>query len=193
VCQVVLASVQPVTCFEDAIRLKIRPAMRTTIFILLMSLCLTAQTADPYGLQYASYTLLLVPQEKGAEGYMVGIDKEQKLTFVRISSISKAVSEGGVLPVRYGDVLQLVQQLSQENQRLKTENDHLWKVAEGHPNSTQPVIVQQQPPPPPEDNVAAQRQQMRMMLLRSLLAPQRSTVNVNVTDCSRTPALCAGR
>ena len=162
--------------------------MRSIIVVLLMSLCLSAQTADPFGLQYAPYTLLLVPQQRGAEGYMVGIDKQQKLIFVPISSISKAVSEG-VLPVRYGDVLQLVQQLSQENQRLKEENDHLWKVAEGHPNSAPPVIVQQQAPP---DNGNAERQQMRMMLLRSLLAPPRSTVNVNVTDCSRTPALCVG-
>jgi hypothetical protein len=165
--------------------------MRYLLAVLLMSLCLSAQSSDPLGTQYASYTLLLVPQQKGAEGYLIAIDKEQKLTFVPISSISKEVSEGRALPVRYGDLLQLVRQLNDENQRLKAENEHLWKVAEGHPSSAPPVIVQQQAPPP--DDGSAERREVRMMLLRSLLAPPRSTVNVNVTDCSRFPALCVGR
>ena len=136
----------------------------------------------------AAYTILLVPQQ--GEGYMVAIDKEQKLAFVPITSIKKAVEEEGALPVRYGDLVQLVRQLTDENQRLKTENEHLWRVAENHSNAT-PVIVQQQAPPPPDPN--ATRRQMQLMLLRSLLTQQRSTVNVNVTDCSRTPALCVGR
>ena len=119
---------------------------------------------------------------------MVAMDKEQKLAFIPITSIKKAVDEGA-LPVRYGDLVQLIRQLTDENLRLKTENDHLWRVAENH-TSAPPVIVQQQSPPPDPN---ASRRQMQLMLLRSLLTQQRSTANVNVTDCSRTPALCAGR
>jgi hypothetical protein len=118
---------------------------------------------------------------------MVAIDKEQKLAFVPISAIKKAVDVDGALPVRYGDLVQLLRQLSDENQRLKAENDHLWKVAENRPTAT-PVIVQQQAPP---NDPNAARRQAQLMVLRSLLT-QRSTVNVNVIDCSRTPALCAG-
>jgi hypothetical protein len=115
----------------------------------------------------AAYTILLVPQH--GKGYMVAIDKEQKLAFVPITSIKKAVEEEEALPVRYGDLVQLVRQLTDDNQRLKTENEHLWKVAENHSSAT-PVIVQQQAPPPPGPN--ATRRQMELMLLRSLLTQE---------------------
>jgi regulator of replication initiation timing len=161
-------------------------AMRYLIAVLAMSLCLLSQTTDQPGSEYASYTMLLVPQNGG--GYMIAVDKQQKLAFIPIPSISKAINEDGVLPVRYGDLLQLVRQLNEENQRLKTENEHLWKVAENRSSPT-PVIVQEQATPPDPN---ATRRQAQLMLLRSLLT-QRSTVNVNVTDCSRTPALCTGR
>ncbi|MFZ0863601.1 MAG: hypothetical protein WAN18_23255 [Candidatus Sulfotelmatobacter sp.] len=161
--------------------------MRYLMVVLLMPLCLFAQTADQPGVQYASYTLLLVPQK--GEGFLVAIDKQQKIVFIPVSSVSKAINEDGVSPVHYGELLQLLRQMGEENQRLKTENDRLWKVAENRPGAPTSVVVQQAPPPPTDPD--AERRQMRMMLLRSLLT-QRSTVNVNVTDCSRTPALCAG-
>jgi hypothetical protein len=166
--------------------------MRYLMVVLLISLypsCVSAQSTDQPGIQYAAYTLLLVPQH--GEGFMVAIDKQQKIIFVPISSIAKAVDQEGVSPVRYGDLLQLVRQLGEENQRLKAENDHLWKVAENRPGPPPSVVVQQAPTPAPDPD--AERRQMRMMLLRSLLAPRSSTVNVNVTDCTRFPALCAGR
>src|SRR6202158_3920525 len=150
------------------------------LFLLLLPLAALSQTADQPGSQYASYTLLLVPPN--GEGYMVEIDKQQKIIFVPISSIKKAVDEGAA-PVRYGDLLQLVRQLGEDNQRLKAENDHLWKVAENHPGGAPAVIVQQTPPPQPDPD--AERWQMRQMLLRSLLMPRSSTVNVNVTDCTK--------
>jgi len=160
--------------------------MRYLMVVLLTSICLLSQTTDQPGSEYAAYTILLVPPQ--GVGYMVGVDKQQKLAFVPIPSIRKAIDEEGVLPVRYGDLLQLVRQMSEENQRLKAENDHLWKVAENR-SAPATVVVQQQTPPQPDPNAA--RRQAQLMLLRSLLAP-RSTVNVNVTDCSRTPALCVG-
>jgi hypothetical protein len=162
--------------------------MRLLMAVLLMSLCLFAQTVDQPGSQYASYTVLLVPQK--GEGFMMAIDKQQKIAFIPISSISKAVDQEGASPVRYGDLLQLVRQLGEENLRLKTENDHLWKVAENRPGASTSVIVQSAPNPSPDPD--AERRQMRQVLLRSLLT-QHSTVNVNVTDCTRLPALCAGR
>jgi hypothetical protein len=159
------------------------------VAVLLASSFVAAQTAEQPRIQYASYTLLLVPPS--GEGFMVAIDKQQKIVFIPISSIKKSIEEEGAAPVRYGDLLQLVRQLGEENQRLKTENDHLWKVAENRPGSAPTVVVQQTAPPPPDPD--AERREMRQILLRSLLAPRSSTVNVNVTDCSRYPALCVGR
>jgi hypothetical protein len=121
---------------------------------------------------------------------VVAIDKQQKIIFVPISSVKKAMDEEGASPVRYGELLQLLRQLGEENQRLKSENDHLWKVAENRPSASSAVIVQQAAPPPSPDP-DAERRQMRKILLCSLLTP-RSTVNVNVTDCSRTPRYVPG-
>lgn len=159
--------------------------------LLAAALCLStafafAQAPDQPGVQYASYTLLLVPQK--GEGFLVAIDKQQKIVFIPISSITKAVDEDGVSPVHYGELLQLLRQLGEENQRLKAENDHLWRVVENRPaGAPAPVIVQQTPPQPDPD---AERRQMRQVLLRSLLTPHSTTVNVNVTDCTKYPALC---
>ncbi len=157
--------------------------MRYFVAVLFMSAALAAQTATQPGVEYSSYTLLLVPPQ--GPGMLVAVDRQQKIVFIPIPSIAKSVNEDGVSPVRYGELLQLLRQLGEENQRLKAENDHLWKVAENHGAST-PVIVQQTARPDPD----AERRQVRMMLLRSLLTPRSSTVNVNMTDCSRTPALC---
>lgn len=165
--------------------------MRYAITVLLFSLCLFAQSPDQPGVQYSAYTILLVSHQ-GGEGVMVGIDKQRQIVFVPISKTSKAINEDGVSPVSYGELLVLVRQLGEENQRLKAENDHLWKVAEGHPGASAPTVVVQQQAPPRADP-DAERRQMRMMLLQSLLAPRSSTMNVNVRDCSTYPALCAGR
>jgi hypothetical protein len=48
-------------------------AMRYMVAVLLLSCGLSAQSADQPGIQYATYTLLLVPQK--GEGFMVAIDK----------------------------------------------------------------------------------------------------------------------
>jgi hypothetical protein len=137
--------------------------MRYVLAVLLCSLSVFAQTADQPGVQYSTYQLLLVPQQ--GEGFLVGIDKSQKIVFIPIPSIRKALEEDGVLPVRYGDLLQLVSQLGNENARLKAENEHLWKVAEGHGAPSAPpttVVVQQQAPPAPDPNAEG----------RSLMQPE---------------------
>jgi hypothetical protein len=166
------------------------------ILVACLSSISVGQSSVQPGLQFSDYNLLLVSHQKGIEGVMVGIDRQRQIVFVPISSTGKAVNEDGVLPVRYGDLLQLLRQLGDENSRLKAENDHLWKVAEGHPGATAPttVVVQQQPAPQaPQPDPEAERRQARLMLLQSLLAPRSATVNVNVRDCTHYPALCAGR
>lgn len=164
--------------------------MRYLTAVILLSLYSFAQTANQPGVQYSSYTILLVSHQKGTEGVMVAIDKQKQIIFVPISAITKAVDEDGASPVSYGELLQLVRQLGEDNQRLKAENDHLWKVAEKESGASASVVVNQAAATPDPE---ADRRQVRTMLLRSLLAPQRSTVNVNVTYCNQYPALCAGR
>ena len=49
--------------------------------LLLLALPVVAQTTEQPGIEYSSYTLLLVPQQ--GTGYMVGVDKEQKIVSFR--------------------------------------------------------------------------------------------------------------
>ena len=72
------------------------------LFLLLLPLAALSQTADQPGSQYASYTLLLVPPN--GEGYMVAIDKQQRIIFVPISSIKKAVDEGAAPKIIFSTI-----------------------------------------------------------------------------------------
>jgi hypothetical protein len=154
-------------------------AMRTFIATLFFSFTLWAQSASQPGVQYSNYSLLLVPQQ--GVGFMLGIDKQKQIVFIPIPSVKQAMDEDGVSPIRYGDVLQLVGQLTEENQRLKAENEHLWKVAESH-GAPASILVQQQQQQSasPAFDPDAERRAMRLMILQSLLAPRSTTVNLNV-------------
>jgi hypothetical protein len=154
-------------------------AMRSFVAMLFLSSALWAQSAPQPGVQYSSYSLLLVPQQ--GVGFMLGLDKQQQIVFIPIPSVKKAMDEDGVSPVRYGDLLQLVRQLGEENQRLKSENEHLWKVAESHGAPTSILVQQQQQQSAaPVYDPDAERRTMRIMILQSLLAPRSTTVNLNV-------------
>lgn len=138
---------------------------------------------------YRPYSILLVGPPPKGDGVVMILTKDQRLVFTPTDKAKLAFDSGGV-PIRYGDVLQLLQQLTDDNARLKAENERLWKIAENKSSSPSTVVVQTPSQPQPDQNAEARRQ-MQMMLLRSLMTPRPSnTVNVNVTDCSKYPALC---
>jgi len=140
---------------------------------------------------YSNYTLLLVGPPPVGGSVVPMLTAQRQLEFIPTSSASKAMS-GGATPVHYGDVLQLLRNVAEENQRLTTENERLWVIA-GKPQApTAPVVVQVPPAQTisPQAQEYAARQEMRMTLMRSLLAPRSSSrVNYNY-DCSKYPAAC---
>jgi regulator of replication initiation timing len=121
------------------------------------------------------------------------ITKDQQLAFVPISSIKQAI-EPGNRPIHFGEVVALIGRFVEENNRLKTENERLWKIAEKGPGASIVVVQTPQPAAPvalPASDQDEMRRASRMMLLQRLLAPQGSqSLNVYVKDCSRFPALC---
>ena len=95
---------------------------------------------------YAGRPLLLVagpPQE----GVMPMLTKDQQLAYVPISSIKQAMDAGST-PIRFGDVLALLGRFVEENNRLKAENERLWRIAE-KPSGSSTVVVQPTQPAPP--------------------------------------------
>lgn len=115
---------------------------------------------------------------------------ERQVRFVPVSSVKQAIDSGAV-PVSLGDLQQLMGQLVAENQRLAQENEHLWKIAENKSSPAVPPTVVVQTPTSQAPDLNAQKRAMQMMLLRQMLAPRQSnTLNLNVRDCSKYPALC---
>ena len=95
------------------------------------------------------------------------LTNDQRLVFTPTDQAKFAFDNGGV-PIRYGDVLQLLQQLTDENARLKSENERLWKIAENKSSALSTVVVQTPSQPQPDPNAEARRQ-MQLMLMKSLL------------------------
>ena len=139
--------------------------------------------------------LMFASAQPGEVGVMPIVITEGQLEVVPISTVAARIG-GGASPILYSDLVSLIRQMSDENQRLKAENERLWVIAGKPAPSSTPVVVVQAPAPqpPPSDNGYAARQQMRMTLLQSLIRQNQSnTVNVNVRNCSAYPAPCAGR
>lgn len=162
-----------------------------------------AQNAD--AAQYAARPIALLSNDK-TEGVMpmvISVDGTPKIEYVPGSQMIDSLKKGGHL-IRFGDLLSLLGQKDQtisalqaENEALKAENAKLWKVAtKDSPQPRPPTVVVQQTAPPaltPAEQKAANRQQMiqTWMMMQNANRPQ--NLNVTVSNCTRYPALCAGR
>jgi hypothetical protein len=104
--------------------------------------------------------------------------------------------------VRSSEIIDAINYLHAENDRFAAENARL----KGSPVTPAPVVViapQVQPNAPSQAQIeaeqraeaAARRQQLNQsfMMMQNAGRPQTQNLNVNVTDCTRYPALCAGR
>jgi regulator of replication initiation timing len=141
--------------------------------LLLSTTMAIAQSPD--AVKYAPRPILLMSSEKDVEGVMpmlFVVDGQQHIEFVLISKIKESMDKGGQ-PIRLGDVLsalgeatETINKLQAENDRLRTENEKLWKVAMKDAPQPQPptVVVQQTAPQKPSPLE-------RYMLLRSLVSP----------------------
>jgi hypothetical protein len=174
--------------------------LSSRVLFCVLPLSVVAAAQSPEVQQYAPRAIMLVSAQAGVEAVapMIVTDNgAQRLEFVPVSQTKDAL-EHGAQPVRLADVLGLLIQQSQTIAQLQTENDRLWKVAmKDSPSQPATVVVQQPTPPPvdPETQRAALRQQLILSLLgmQNANRPQTVNMNVNVTDCSRFPALCAAK
>lgn len=180
--------------------------MRSALLsVCLLSLCAASFAQSPDAVKYAPRPILLLDASPGVEAVMPMVFTEngqQHLEFIPSSKIKESMDRGGK-PIRLGDVLAALNEATQRINQLQAENDRLWKIAMKDAPKSETVIVQQPTPPsaPSQAEIAAQQQAQAnarrqqalqmWMLLQNGNRPQ--TLNLNVTDCTRSPALCAGR
>jgi hypothetical protein len=143
---------------------------------------------------YANYSIMLVGPPGGIAVVLMHNPKNE-LEFVEVNNTKQALSAGYV-PVRAAELGEFISALKDENARLTAENARLQespsKPAQEAPLPTAADVLAQTRAAQAAEK-AARRQQMiqTWMMLQNMNRPQ--TLNLNVTDCTRSPALCAGR
>ena len=155
-----------------------------------------AEAAQPPS--YANYSVMLVNPVVGAGAVVLMHTPKGSLEYVDVKQIQAALNNGYV-PVRAAEILDSINYLHAENDRLAAENARLKGSA-----ATGVVVVPQAQPAASSPaqiaaeqraEAAARRQQMiqMLMMMQNTNRPQTQNLNVNVTDCTRYPALCVGR
>lgn len=158
-----------------------------------------AQTPQPPS--YANYTIMLVNPVANAGAVVLMHTPKNSLEYVDVKQIQAALNSGYV-PVRSAEIIDAINYLHAENDRLTAENARL----KGSPATPAPVVIiapQAQPDAPSQAQIeaeqraeaAARRQQIiqSFMMMQNANRPQTQNLNVSVTDCTRYPALCVGR
>jgi len=150
---------------------------------------------------YANYSIMLVNPVANAGGVVLMHTPKNSLEYVDVKQIQTALNNGYV-PVRSAEIIDAINYLHAEIDRLTAENARL----KGLPATPAPVVViapQAQPAAPSRAQIeaeqraeaAARRQQIiqAFLMMQNANRPQTQNLNVNVTDCTRYPALCVGR
>jgi hypothetical protein len=147
---------------------------------------------------YANYSIMLVGPP-GSAAVVLMHNPKNELEFVEVNSTNKALSAGYV-PVRAVELGEFIGSLKEENARLAAENTRIQQTEQAKQAATAPTSsipsqaeLEAQRRAQIEAQKAARRQQMiqSWLMLQNMNRPQ--TLNLNVTDCTRSPALCAGR
>lgn len=155
-----------------------------------------AQSQQPPS--YANFSIMLVNPAGGAVVLMH--NPKNELEFVDVKNAQQAFSAGYV-PVRAAELGELISSLRDENTRLAAENTNLRiqvaRLVPAEPASptASKAEIEAQQRQQIEAQKAARRQQLiqSWLMLQNMNRPQTQNFNVNVTDCTRFPALCAGR
>lgn len=178
------------------------------VLALLLLCCLPAVAQNTDAAKYASRPLVLAGVGDEIRPVVFTLDGQSHLEFVPDANVKAAILAGGK-PVVFGDVLSLlnaniqaINKLQAENAQLKSENDKLWKVAMKDAPHPETVVIQQPVQSGPSvEQIAAQEQadanMRRQQAIQNYMLMQNSNrqqnINVNVTNCTRFPALCVGR
>jgi hypothetical protein len=149
---------------------------------------------------YANYSIMLVGPPGGIAVVLMHNPKNE-LEFVEVNNTKQALSAGYV-PVRAAELGEFISALKEENSRLAAENTRLQqseqaKEVTAAPTSSTPsqAELEAQRPAKIEAQKAARRRQMiqTWMMLQNMNRSQTQNLNITVSDCTRSPALCAGR
>ncbi len=148
---------------------------------------------------YPNYSIMLINPAGG--GVVLMHNPKNQMEYVDVAKTQDAF-KAGYVPVRVAEIADVINYLKGENDRLTTENARLL----GSPATPAPVIViapQAQPAAPSQAQIeaqqraeaAARRQQIiqSFLMMQNANRPKTQNLNVNITDCTRYPALCAGR
>jgi hypothetical protein len=143
---------------------------------------------------------MLVNPTPGGGSVVLMHNPKNVLELVDVSKIQVALSAGYV-PVRSAELAELIASFKEEIARLSAENTRLQseqarQVAAAPPSSTpSQAELEAQRRTQIAAEKAARRQQMiqSWLMLQNINRPQTQNLNVNVTDCTRFPALCVGR
>lgn len=148
----------------------------------------TTTTATNEPPNYANFSIMLVNPAGGAVVLMH--NPKNELEYVNVQNTQQALSAGYV-PARAVEIGELINSLREDNIRLAAENVQLKNQQPQHVAvaPTQTLNAQAEV----DAQKAARRQQLiqSWIMLQNLNSPQ--TLNLNVRDCTRLPALCAGK
>ena len=144
---------------------------------------------NPQPPSYANYSIMLVNPGGGAVVLMH--NPQNGLDFIQVNDTKRALSAGFV-PVRaaeLGEFIAFIAALKEENARLTAENVQLKGA------SAAAALPRSGVPSPEPSQADADRAARRRALIQSWLMLQNmnrpQTYNLNITDCTKTPALCA--
>jgi regulator of replication initiation timing len=123
-----------------------------------------------------------------------------EIEYVDVNNTKQAFAAGYV-PARVSEIAELIGTLKEEIDRLTAENTRVRTELVKIQSISQADSIPSQAPTETQEEAqaeaakAARRQQLLQtwMMLQNMNRPQTQNFNVNVTDCTRFPALCAGR
>lgn len=156
----------------------------------------SAQAQQPPS--YANYSIMLVSPTSGAVVLMH--NPKGEIEYVDVNNTKQAFAAGYV-PARVSEIAELIGTLKEEIDRLTAENTRVRTELVKIQSISQADSIPSQAPTETQEEAqaeaakAARRQQLLQtwMMLQNMNRPQTQNFNVNVTDCTRFPALCAGR
>jgi hypothetical protein len=149
---------------------------------------------------YANYSIMLVGPPGGSAVVLMHNPKNE-LEFVEVHNTKQALSAGYVA-VRAAELGEFISALKETNARLAAENERFQQSEQARqvaavpasPTTSQAELAAQARAQIEAQN-AARRQQLiqTWMTLQNMNRPQTQNLNVTISDCTRLPALCAGK
>ncbi len=178
--------------------------MKALLPLLLLGFTLPAltqtQSEPAQSPSYANFSIMLVNPTAGGSAVVLMHNPQNGLEFVPVNN-TKTAMDGGYVAVRAAELGDLISALKEENARLTAENAQLKSesvkqagpVVSSDPSAADVLAQANARVAAADAQKVARRQQLlqNWMMLQGINRTQ--NLNVNVTDCTRYPALCVGR